>query len=412
MIVIADDLTGANDTAIQYRKCGVASVVSVAVSENGSEFDGFDVISVNTDSRAMKMQEAYDTVFKACKYFCKKDARVYKKVDSVLRGNPGAELDAVMDALDSDVAFVCPAYPGNGRVMENGIISAAENRIDAVKTFAQDMKRKVFLVPLEKVHEGSDAIIRHIDERVKVGEKVFVIDATCDEELESVYKAVSSFKGKSVLCGSAGLAQFDAKALAKNISHKKDNSFSIEGEGVTLLMTGSRNKETRAQIQKVSSDFNVPCVILEKHLIAEGKQQEAIDSCISKIDEQIKKGEKLVVVAISSLFEEFHMVQKDSEENYKIALELAQCLARFAVAAYDKYKLNAIISCGGDTTLQLCNSLGVYGIEPIEEVAAGIPFGIFIGGKADKLPVITKSGGFGGENVLVECVNFLNKKRS
>jgi len=137
MIILADDLTGANDTAVQYKNCGASSIVSVGMpdSESISRFAGYDVISVNTDSRAMPSAKAYDAVYEACRFFNKNGAAApYKKIDSVLRGNPGTELEAVMDSFKSDFAFVCPAYPGNGRIVKNGILYAGDDKIDAVKT--------------------------------------------------------------------------------------------------------------------------------------------------------------------------------------------------------------------------------------------------------------------------------------
>jgi uncharacterized protein YgbK (DUF1537 family) len=41
------------------------------------------------------------------------------------------------------------------------------------------------------------------------------------------------------------------------------------------------------------------------------------------------------------------------------------------------------------------------------EVDAGMPWGRLIGGPADGLPVVTKAGGFGGDDALVQAVSFL-----
>jgi len=42
-------------------------------------------------------------------------------MDSCLRGNPGAEAEALMDVLAYDVSFIAPAFPEMGRTTVDGI---------------------------------------------------------------------------------------------------------------------------------------------------------------------------------------------------------------------------------------------------------------------------------------------------
>jgi D-threonate/D-erythronate kinase len=102
--VIADDLTGACDSAVQFANVGLRTVVAL---------DGrchADVVAYSTDSRdkpcAMPAIEPGPIVF--------------KKIDSTLRGNTRAEILAALDAFGFDTAIVNPAFPEMGRVVENG----------------------------------------------------------------------------------------------------------------------------------------------------------------------------------------------------------------------------------------------------------------------------------------------------
>ena len=411
MIILADDLTGANDTAVQYKSCGASSIVSVGMpdSESISRFAGYDVISVNTDSRAMPSAKAYDTVYEACRFFNKNGAAApYKKIDSVLRGNPGAELDAVMDSFESDFAFVCPAYPENGRVVKSGILHAGDDKIDAVKTVAEDMKRTVRSVPLEIVREGAAAVGKYmLDEASKSGASVFVLDACSENDLKSIYDAALSFPEKYVLCGSAGLARFDALRFAEK---KKEAAENLPlKDGVTLVISGSRNKKTRMQFQKLCDYVHTRCIVADTKTIKYGGESKVVNDCFEKAARRIAAGDTTLLVVLSSLFEDFTIVLKDSDENYREADVLSRTLGKLAARIYESFPLRAIVSCGGDTTLRLCNELGAFGIEPVCEIVPGTPLGILVGGKADSLPIITKSGGFGDDSVLIECVDFLLK---
>ena len=411
MIILADDLTGANDTAVQYKNCGASSIVSVGMpdSESISHFAGYDVISVNTDSRAMPSAKAYDAVYEACRFFNKNGAAApYKKIDSVLRGNPGAELDAVMDSFESDFAFVCPAYPENGRVVKSGILHAGDDKIDAVKTVAGDMKRSVRSVPLEVVRDGAAAVGKYmLGEASKSGASVFVLDACSESDLKSIYDAALSFPEKYVLCGSAGLARFDAMRFAEK---KKEAAENLPlKDGFTLVISGSRNKKTRMQFQKLCDYVHTRCIVADTKTIKYGGESKVVNDCFEKAARRIAAGDTALLVVLSSLFEDFRIALKDSDENYREADVLSRALGKLAARIYEAFPLRAIVSCGGDTTVRLCNALGAFGIEPVCEIVPGTPLGILVGGKADSLPIITKSGGFGDDSVLIECVDFLLK---
>lgn len=411
MIILADDLTGANDTAVQYKNCGASSIVSVGMPDTESMpcFAGYDVISVNTDSRAMPSAKAYDAVYEACRFFNKNGAAApYKKIDSVLRGNPGAELDAVMDSFESDFAFVCPAYPENGRIVKSGILYAGDDKIDAVKTVAEDMKRTVCSVPLEIVREGAAAVGKYmLDEASKSGASVFVLDACSENDLKSIYDAALAFPEKYVLCGSAGLARFDALRFTEK--KKKEEKKNPLKDGVTLVISGSRNKKTRMQFQKLCDYVHSRCIVADTKTIKYGGESKVLNDCFEKAARRIAAGDTTLLVVLSSLFEDFRIVLKDSDENYREADVLSRTLGKLTARIYEAFPLRAIVSCGGDTTLRLCNELGAFGIEPVCEIVPGTPLGILVGGKADSLPIITKSGGFGDDSVLIECVDFLLK---
>jgi len=102
--VIADDLTGALDTGVQFTLWGLRAKLTDAPEECTSE-----VTIVNTETRGKPPEEAYRTVYQVAE---KLDHDViYKKVDSTLRGNPGPELQAVLDATGKNAPSLPPHIP-------------------------------------------------------------------------------------------------------------------------------------------------------------------------------------------------------------------------------------------------------------------------------------------------------------
>ena len=65
----------------------------------------------------------------------------------------------------------------------------------------------------------------------------------------------------------------------------------------------------------------------------------------------------------------------------------------------------AFLLSGGDTASLVCKALGAQAIELLREFSPGIPVGVLRGGPFDGSPVVTKSGGFGGPDDLIQLAD-------
>ncbi len=113
LVVVADDLTGAADTGACFAGAGLATTIPLS----GSSVSDADVIVLSTESRDLEAEAAAQAVSAAVTRLIDglRDADsgprwVYKKIDSVLRGQPRAELLAAMDATGVRRAMVAPAF--------------------------------------------------------------------------------------------------------------------------------------------------------------------------------------------------------------------------------------------------------------------------------------------------------------
>jgi len=92
VLVIADDFTGANDAGSGLAQAG-ARVHVLFSSETPLEADAADVWVISTDSRALSAQEAAartEAVVRRHQAFIAQ-GWLFKKIDSTLRGNVGAD---------------------------------------------------------------------------------------------------------------------------------------------------------------------------------------------------------------------------------------------------------------------------------------------------------------------------------
>ena len=115
--VIADDLTGAAELgAIGWRHGLHAEIV-----RGGKPGSAAELVCVDTDSRSCEPKEAAKRAAAAAKMLRAAGAKwIYKKVDSVLRGQVTAEVEAVMRQLKLSRALLLPANPSLGRTIING----------------------------------------------------------------------------------------------------------------------------------------------------------------------------------------------------------------------------------------------------------------------------------------------------
>src|SRR5262249_55497674 len=80
-----------------------------------------DVLCIDTDSRSCSPKLAGQRAAAAARLLSKLGAIwIYKKVDSVLRGQVTAEIESILQQLGLRRALLAPANPGLGRLNPNG----------------------------------------------------------------------------------------------------------------------------------------------------------------------------------------------------------------------------------------------------------------------------------------------------
>lgn len=118
LAIIADDLTGALDASSPFAMRGLHTVVATAPSAVPEALAGRpSVIGVSTNSREMPAAAAREAVAD-CIARLPAGVRLFKKIDSRLKGNIESELDAI----SYDFALVVAAIPAFGRSMRNGLL--------------------------------------------------------------------------------------------------------------------------------------------------------------------------------------------------------------------------------------------------------------------------------------------------
>lgn len=118
--ILADDMTGAGDTALQFLTPEAEVWVLPAVHDRVRLPAGATVLAANTESRHLPPLQAAG-VDQAARYLQAAGCGTfYKKIDSTLRGNLAIELLQALSTLDLELAVVAPAFPQAGRITVGG----------------------------------------------------------------------------------------------------------------------------------------------------------------------------------------------------------------------------------------------------------------------------------------------------
>ena len=118
LAIVADDLTGALDSAAAFAAVpGGVAVATGPAALASALAAGPGVVAVSTGSREIAADAARDRVARVLSAL-PPGVRVFKKIDSRLKGNIAAELSALPGAL-----LAAPAIPEFGRIVQAGRLS-------------------------------------------------------------------------------------------------------------------------------------------------------------------------------------------------------------------------------------------------------------------------------------------------
>lgn len=435
-VILADDLTGSMDTGVQLLKKW--KQVGVVLDESGINryTADFDALVADSETRNENADPAYSIIRGMAGSLSSKGLElVYKKVDSTLRGNMGKELEALCDAGVFELAVFAPALPWNGRTTLNGIhfvdgkpleeSDLARDPFSSVSTSCiADILRKqtdvkTTTVELDTVRRGCRDLAKKLMGLRDAGFRIAIIDAVNEQDLRNIAGALESTNGLKLLpCGSAGLFTMmnsvdRASSMPPSANLSVHSVDSPESEG-----------ESRPEFRKK----DVPLVVLSgspaemsrKQLeYAKGKGLEILKpdsgALFSGEDSFEKEWERVADLAVGNL-KNGTDVAIDGAGPGKGELALAyagapemlrrdgrlirEALALIARRIAETASVSGMMIFGGDTAFHICRSLGAGAIRILGEVEPLVPFGVLTGGCLHGVPVITKAGGFGTEDVV------------
>lgn len=429
-VVIADDLTGGNATGVQLRQSNFTSlsVLTEDALENASHADS-DCIIYPTNSRAVSPEEAYRRVKNATLKLKSPDVKVYsKRVDSTLRGNLGAETDAMLDALGGGrVALVVPTFPSSGRTVVGGyllvngmLLHKTDIAIDPKcpvrvsnvrEIMEQQTKYRVGCIDVNGLMHGKHRLAETMKEHVATGERILCFDAVTQEDLDLIADATLTSKLSVIAVDSGAFTGALArKALVPAVHFKTPRILVVVGSVHPL--TARQVEQLRLRERMVDEDVHTS-EFLESPERREAEINRVVSSIVTRYDLF-----PVNLVAGDGLDPEkridfpFYMKKLGLDVD-GVSEIINQSFAEIARRIFEKVSVfRGIYCCGGDITVAVCGRARAQGIELQDEVLPLAAYGRIQGGSMDGCHIVTKGGSQGGPDALVDCVNYLKKRLS
>jgi D-threonate/D-erythronate kinase len=417
--LIADDLTGANDTGVQFALRGARTLVPLDWHDLKSLTRAADVLVLNTNSRAVPARVAAQRARVAAEALRRAGVEaVYKKIDSTFRGNIGPELEAIQDVFSSSLAVLTPAFPPAGRTVRDGILLVRGVPVHRTATgrdpvtpvqeshlptlLKRQARRAIFALDLATLRGAKGRLDRTMEDWRRGAPGIILADAVTPRDLDRLACLIVRDGLFGVAAGSAGLATALSEVLPWP---RRMRRIPPRATAPVLLVVGSPNPTSLEQLVWIEErgQASVVRAALGEVVADEGRYRKEMERVVKKARAEMRADRHTALT----------LAQQPSASGRRQPLRpsasktLSEFLGQAARLVSRETRPGGLLLCGGDIAISACLALGADGLELQGEVEPGVPWGRLVGGDFAGLPAVTKAGGFGGPETFARAMRFL-----
>lgn len=352
--ILADDLTGALDTAAAFAGNAPVYIDRPPV---GGDAAASVVSVVATPTRDVPVVALAGFLSPVVDWFTS-GRLAFKKVDSLLRGNTIAEVAWLFRNARFGRAVFAPAFPAQGRI-------TADDRQWVVR---EGREREAVAVPLR------DAFARHglsSAETFEESAEIWIPEIDTDGDLDQAVRQAETAESRLMWVGSAGLG--NALARRFGLSPRAGSAAPLSGgSGPTVLVSASFQPVFREQWALLRAGRSTPAIA------------EAGDAI------QVSRAIELARAGAGEAW--FDLSPRETVGHD----EAMRCLdANTRILVEKLPKPGRLIVVGGDTLLGLCRASGAAGLLAHPSIRPGWGCARLMGGAWDGVPCYSRSGAFG-----------------
>ena len=416
LVIIADDLTGALDTGVQFSKKNMSTIVTTDLNFNFEDIcKEADILVIDTESRHIPADEAKERVKSVLSKFNKEEIKFfYKKTDSTLRGNLGSEIEGFMEGLNiNEVSFI-PAFPSGKRTVKDGVLYV--NNVKLAETqFAMDILNPVtdsFIPDIINKQSNINVKLKDINEEFSPQDDkekhIYIFDSENIENMENIGKILHNKNKLNYTIGNAGFAEILTHYIK---SDTKKEEIILEDDRI-LFVCGSVNITSLKQCKYAEKIGYCSDSLKFGNIISEDyKNSDNYITDKEYFKEKINNNKKFLLRTSDSedvIKKAIEYTEKNSISMEDLTSNIANSTGQLVSDLIREHEIRNLIIFGGDTLMGILKNIGCQYIIPVSEIFPGVVFTRAVG-KDTAINVITKAGGFGEESIIERINEFLEK---
>lgn len=404
-VIIADDITGAGDSGIHFAVAGRRIALLLSRAALGETLASHEMATLSSESRFLEPAEAAGAVRQIMRECRAAGADiVYKKIDSTLRGNPGAEIEAMLHEGTFRTALVCPAMPKTGRTVRGGKLFLHGQSLDDTES-GKDPFNPVFSADIAgilagqtdlpiagishaHVRAGEEALAKIISSMTVNGARILVSDAESDFDLAAIAAAIRLLRDDPGTAGAQNILPVGAGGFAEAIAGPARPNAGAAPHGRMLAVVGSLTRTSLEQIDYAAIHGGFRLLDMD------------IEAWQTDPDAELRRLTALATLDDSPLLLKNRVAPSgriDVADGIRAAAMFAETARAVSVAA----GCGILYVTGGNTAMAVLQKLGVHAVTLEREYMPGVVMSSFAPAGTKLRCFISKAGGFGCPKTIV-----------
>lgn len=353
--VIADDFTGAAEIGGIALRRGWNAIIDTRVPKDTET----DILIIATNTRSKTPQEAREIIRELTLQLLNLQPEIiYKKIDSVLRGNVGAELLEQMTISQKRRALLIPANPSLKRVIKEGIYYY-EGLPLKESTFARNVKHQINssgVIELMGEHFRKNTFVISKDELLP--DDGLIIGNTADEtDLEHWAGRLDE---ETVMAG--GSSFFNTLLRRIKVDDVPADPIDFAFGKKAIYVCGSAFPMSRSVVEDARKHGQYVSYMPSKMFCTPADQT----LYMAQWEEDVLKGIQgpgAVIIAVNT-------IEEPRVENLSSAL--SKTIAAVVNNVMQRVQLEELLIEGGATASAIVDKLGYKKFHPAQELAPGV----------------------------------------
>lgn len=393
--LLADDLSGALEAGAAFHDAGWRVVLPLTADAVPAD-EACQLTVISSETRSLGAMEAAAVVRRVVTERRAAGSRLlFKKIDSTLRGPLGAELSALASELTPRLVVVCPANPGAGRTVLNGVLQvngvmlretdfrndpawpATTSEVWAL--LGEQGVKVAGHVPQAVLARGQDATRLHIAALCRGGQGtcVLVSDALVQEDIRTVVLAALDVEPDTVFVGSGAMSPVLAGLLPPPQSAAPASS---RMNASMVVLCGSRHPASHRQIDRLARECGAAVLLTSPG----GDLTGLVAAVVAALD----TGRPVAVKCDPALC------------GYPPGA-ITEWLAEVAFALARTRPPGVFYLTGGETAFGVCRRLDGRRLEILRSLETGVVLSRLTRSNQTEIALITKPGGYGTDSAMV-----------